>query len=126
MPSIASGILLAVIVGMVIIGGIKRIGSVTGRLVPVMVALYFIAAIYVLTINFGKIPAMFGLIFQGAFSTLDANGAFIGGTMGYAFLFGMKRAVFSNEAGQGTAPIAHSAAKTKEPVREGWSYGETL
>jgi AGCS family alanine or glycine:cation symporter len=118
-PSVACGMLLAVIVGMVIIGGIKRIGAVTGRLVPVMITLYLIAAVYVLVVNFATIPEMFSLIFKGAFSTLDASGAFIGGTMGYAFMFGMKRAIFSNEAGQGTSPIAHSAAKTKEPVREG-------
>ena len=118
-PAIASGMLLAVIVGMVIIGGIKRIGAVTGRLVPAMVVLYLLAAIYVLGVNFAEIPDMFRLIFQGAFSTLDASGAFIGGTMGYAFMFGMKRAVFSNEAGQGTSPMAHAAAKTREPVREG-------
>ena len=118
-PSVASGIVLAIIVGMVIIGGIKRIGAVTGRLVPIMVILYMLAALYALAVNFTEIPAMFALIFKGAFSTLDASGAFVGGTMGYAFLFGMKRAVFSNEAGQGTSPIAHSAAKTREPVREG-------
>ncbi|MCP4275031.1 MAG: alanine:cation symporter family protein [Gammaproteobacteria bacterium] len=118
-PSVASGIVLAMIVGAVIIGGIKRIGAVTGRLVPIMVVLYLLAALYALAINFAEIPAIFALIFQGAFSTLDASGAFIGGTMGYAFLFGMKRAIFSNEAGQGTSPIAHSAAKTSEPVREG-------
>jgi len=118
-PSIASGILLAVIVGMVIIGGIKRIGAVTGRLVPVMCAMYLLSALYVLAINFAVIPEMFALILRGAFSTLDASGAFIGGTMGFAFMFGMKRAIFSNEAGQGTSPIAHSAAKTREPVREG-------
>jgi len=118
-PSIASGIMLAVIVGMVIIGGIKRIGAVTGRLVPIMCALYLLSAIYVLAINFSAIPEMLALIIRGAFSTLDASGAFIGGTMGFAFMFGMKRAIFSNEAGQGTSPIAHSAAKTREPVREG-------
>jgi AGCS family alanine or glycine:cation symporter len=118
-PSVASGIVLAIVVGMVIIGGIKRIGAVTGRLVPIMVVLYLIAATYALIVNFAEIPEMFALIFRGAFSTLDASGAFIGGTMGYAFLFGMKRAIFSNEAGQGTSPIAHSAAKTREPVREG-------
>ncbi|MEJ2137986.1 MAG: amino acid carrier protein [Gammaproteobacteria bacterium] len=118
-PSVATGIVLAIIVGMVIIGGIKRIGSVTGRLVPIMVVLYLLAAFYVLAVNFSQIPDIFRLIFQGAFSTLDASGAFIGGTMGYAFLFGMKRAIFSNEAGQGTSPIAHSAVKTNEPVREG-------
>jgi len=118
-PNIATGIVLAVVVGMVIIGGIQRIGAVTGRLVPVMITLYLLAAIYVLTVNFAYLPEMFALIFRGAFSTLDASGAFIGGTMGYAFLFGMKRAIFSNEAGQGTSPIAHAAARTREPVREG-------
>lgn len=118
-PGPATGIVLAIIVGMVIIGGIKRIGSVTGRLVPIMIALYLLAAVYVLAVNFAAIPEMFAMIFKGAFSTLEARGAFIGGTMGYAFLFGMKRAIFSNEAGQGTSPIAHSAAKTREPVREG-------
>lgn len=118
-PSVVTGILLAVIVGMVIIGGIKRIGAVTSRLVPIMVVLYLLASFYVLIVNFTHIPEIFGLIFKGAFSTLTSSGAFIGGTMGYAFLFGMKRAIFSNEAGQGTSPIAHSAAKTREPAREG-------
>jgi len=118
-PSIATGIILATLVGMVIIGGIKRIGAVTGRLVPIMITLYLLASLYVLALNFGEIPAMFALIFKGAFSSTDASGAFIGGTMGYAFMFGMKRAIFSNEAGQGTSPMAHSAAKTKEPAREG-------
>jgi AGCS family alanine or glycine:cation symporter len=118
-PSILTGIVLALLVGMVIIGGIKRIGAVAGRLVPLMVTLYFLAGIYVLALNIGDIPEMFVLIVRSAFSPLEASGAFIGGTAGYAFLFGMKRALFSNEAGQGTSPIAHSAAKTDEPVREG-------
>ena len=118
-PSIFSGIVLAIMVGAVILGGIKRIGAVAGRLVPIMVILYFLAGIYVLGVNLGEIPKMFGLIFRSAFSPIEATGAFLGGTMGYAFLFGMKRALFSNEAGQGTSPIAHSAAKTNEPVREG-------
>jgi AGCS family alanine or glycine:cation symporter len=118
-PSIATGIILAILVGMVIIGGIKRIGAVTGRLVPVMLALYLLAGIYVLIINFRAIPEIFSLIFTSAFSPIESSGAFLGGTMGYAFMFGMKRALFSNEAGQGTSPIAHSAAKTNEPAREG-------
>ncbi len=118
-PSVASGIILAVLVGMVIIGGIRRIGAVAGRIVPAMIALYLLAAAYVLILNIEQVPAMFALIFKAAFSPTEASGAFIGGTMGYAFLFGMKRALFSNEAGQGSSPIAHSAAKTKEPVREG-------
>ena len=118
-PSVASGIVLAILVGMVIIGGIKRIGAVAGRLVPIMLGLYILAGIYVLLTNAAVIPEMFVLIFSAAFSPTESTGAFIGGTMGYAFLFGMKRALFSNEAGQGTSPIAHSAAKTNEPVREG-------
>ena len=118
-PSIATGIVLAIIVAAVIIGGIKRIGSVAGRLVPIMLFLYLAAGIYVLIVNISDIPSVFGLIFRAAFSPVEATGAFVGGTMGYAFLFGMKRALFSNEAGQGTSPIAHSAAKTSEPVREG-------
>jgi AGCS family alanine or glycine:cation symporter len=118
-PSIVCGIVLAIMVGMVIIGGIKRIGAVAGRLVPVMITLYLLAAFYVLSVNIAEIPAMFTLIITAAFSPTEATGAFLGGTMGYAFLFGMKRALFSNEVGQGSSPIAHSAAKTNEPVREG-------
>jgi alanine or glycine:cation symporter, AGCS family len=118
-PQIGSGILLSVAVGAVIIGGIKRIGSVAGRLVPMMCGVYMLAAIYVVFVNIGEVPAVLKLIVRSAFSAADAQGAFIGGTAGYAFLWGMKRALFSNEAGQGSSPIAHSAAKTNEPVREG-------
>ena len=118
-PSVVSGIVLAVLVSMVIIGGIKRIGAFAGRLVPIMLALYLMAGLYVIGVNIELVPEMFRLIFTAAFSPIEGSGAFIGGTMGYAFLFGMKRALFSNEAGQGTSPIAHSAAKTDQPVREG-------
>ncbi len=117
-PSIFSGIVLAVIVGLVIIGGIRRIGMVAGFLAPVMVVMYVLGALYVLALHVTEIPAMFALIFRGAFAPLEAQDAFIGGTMGYAFLYGLKRAFFSSESGQGTSPIAHSAAKTAEPVRE--------
>ena len=117
-PGIVTGIILSLLVGMVIIGGIKRIGAVAGRLVPIMVSLYLLAGTYVLIIHSGEIGNMLGLIVRSAFNPLEAGGAFLGGTMGYAFLFGMKRALFSNEAGQGSSPIAHSAAKTNEPVRE--------
>lgn len=118
-PSVACGIILAVVVGSVIIGGIKRIGAVAGRLVPFMCALYLLAGSYVLIVNAQEIPGLLVLIVQSAFAPTEAAGAFIGGTAAYAFLIGMKRALFSNEAGQGSAPIAHSAVKTKEPVREG-------
>lgn len=117
-PQVGTGILLAVIVGAVIIGGIKRIGAVAGRLVPFMCVVYLLAAAYVLILNIGDIPGLLMLIVREAFSPSEAQGAFLGGTVGYAFLWGMKRALFSSEAGQGSSPIAHSAAKTDEPVRE--------
>lgn len=118
-PSIACGIILAVIVGLVIIGGIKRIGAVAGRIVPMMCGLYILAALVVIVMNIQAVPAMLILIVTEAFSPSSAEGAFLGGTAGYALLWGMKRALFSSEAGQGSSPIAHSAAKTDEPVREG-------
>jgi AGCS family alanine or glycine:cation symporter len=118
-PSWITGIVLAIIVGTVIIGGIKRIGKVAATLVPFMVILYLGAGFYVLALNFSAIPGIFSLIFTSAFSPTDATGAFIGGSAASAFLFGLKRAAFSNEAGQGSSPIAHSAVKTDEPAREG-------
>lgn len=118
-PKIVTGIVLAVSVGIVIIGGIKRIGDIAGKIVPFMCAIYLLAGFYVILTNLPEIPAMFALIFKEAFAPSEAAGAFIGGTAGYGFLKGMQRALFSNEAGQGSAPIAHSAAKTDEPVREG-------
>ena len=90
-----------------------------GRLVPIMVTLYLLAGTYVLIINVERIPEMLLLIIRSAFAPQEATGAFIGGTVASALLFGMRRALFSNEAGQGSSPIAHSAAKTDEPVREG-------
>ncbi|MDH4003741.1 MAG: amino acid carrier protein [Gammaproteobacteria bacterium] len=118
-PSWICGIVLAIAVGSVIIGGIKRIGKVTATLVPFMCALYLLAGIYVLSMHVSEIPAMLLLIVKSAFMPTGAEGAFIGGTAGAAFAFGMKRAIFSNEAGQGSSPMAHAAAKTDEPVREG-------
>jgi AGCS family alanine or glycine:cation symporter len=118
-PSWITGIILAVIVGAVIIGGIKRIGKVAGTLVPFMVTLYLLAGTYVLTVHIAEIPAIFVLIVKSAFMPTEASGAFVGGTAASAFLFGLKRAAFSNEAGQGSSPIAHAAAKTDEPAREG-------
>ena len=118
-PSWITGIVLAILVGMVIIGGIKRNGRVTATLVPLMVALYLAAGSYVLAVHFGEIPEMLAMIVRYAFVPTEAAGAFVGGTAAAAFMFGLKRAAFSNEAGQGSSPIAHAAAKTDEPVREG-------
>lgn len=118
-PVQVTGIILAVVVGLVIIGGIKRIGAVAGRIVPFMCLIYLLGAFYVLAMNFDAIPDTFMLIFRHAFNPAEAQGAFVGGTFAFALLWGMKRALFSSEAGQGSSPIAHSAAKTHEPVREG-------
>ncbi len=118
-PEWGTGLVLAVIVAMVILGGIKRIGSVAGVLVPFMCILYVLTALVVLSMHLGEIPGVFASIFTSAFAPSEAGGAFIGGAAGTAFLWGMKRALFSSESGQGSSPIAHSAAQTKEPVSEG-------
>jgi alanine or glycine:cation symporter, AGCS family len=117
----AIGIILAIIVGSVIIGGIKRIGSVAGKLVPFMCGLYLVAGISVLLMNITAIPEIIMEIFKYGlgFGDASASGAFLGGTFGYAMMWGIKRALFSSEAGQGSAPVAHAAAKCEEPVREG-------
>lgn len=108
------GLIMAVLVGIVIIGGIRRIAHVTEKLVPFMVGVYVLAAIYILVVNAGAIPAAFAAILQQAFSPDAAYGGIIG-----TLVVGFQRAAFSNEAGAGSAAIAHSAAKTEYPVREG-------
>lgn len=114
-----SGVVLAVIVGLVILGGIRRIGLIAGTLVPLMCVIYVIAGLFVIFINRDAVPEVLALIFTSAFAPAEATGAFVGASFGTAFIFGMKRALFSSEAGLGSAPIAHSAVKTKEPVTEG-------
>ncbi|PKL76142.1 MAG: sodium:alanine symporter family protein [Candidatus Melainabacteria bacterium HGW-Melainabacteria-1] len=118
-PQIASGIVMALVVGMVIVGGIKRIGDFAGKIVPLMCAMYVLAGLAVLAMNIGTIPSMLALIVKSAFTPAAAGGAFVGVGVYTAFQIGLQRALFSNEAGQGSAPIAHAAAKTDEPVREG-------
>lgn len=117
-PYITGGI-LAVVVGLVIIGGIKRIGMIAGTFVPIMCVIYIIAGLFVLYTNAAELPGVISLIFTSAFSPTEGVGAFTGASFGVAFIFGMKRALFSSEAGLGSAPIAHSAVKTKEPITEG-------
>lgn len=118
-PTWITGVILATLAGIVILGGIQRIGNVTKTLVPFKCGVYVIAGLYVILHNYEQLPTLFGLIFEGAFSHTDGVGAFAGGTLGTAFMWGMKRALFSSEAGLGTAPIAHAAVKTPEPVTEG-------
>ncbi|MFV0521003.1 MAG: alanine/glycine:cation symporter family protein [Mangrovibacterium sp.] len=114
------GIVIAVIVGLVIIGGIKRIGEVTGKIVPIMVVIYVIAVLYIIFSNAHEIIPSFKLIFHDAFTGDNYNGEPVfGGVLGALIITGIRRAAFSNEAGMGSAPMAHGAAKTDEPVREG-------
>ncbi len=118
-PTWISGVILAILVGGVIIGGIKRIGKFAATIVPLMVAAYLLTGLWVLAANVSEIPAMLALVLKSAFSPATAGGAFIGGSVFFAFQIGMKRAIFSNEAGQGSSPMVHAAAKTDEPAREG-------
>jgi len=118
-PHLYTGIIVALLVGAVLLGGIQRISQVAGALVPFMAALYILASIVVLAINANAIPAAFGLIFTHAFSPAAATGGFAGAAVWAAIRFGVARGVFSNEAGLGSAPIAHAAAKTKGPVSQG-------
>lgn len=115
----AVGITLAVLVGAVILGGIKRIGSVAGTIVPFMCGIYIVCGLVIIFWNIADVPAILWLIIDSAINGQTAVNAFIGGSVGAAFTFGMQRALFSSEAGFGSAPIAHCAVKTKEPVREG-------
>ena len=118
-PTWITGITLATLVAMVIVGGIKRIGKVTSRLVPVMSIIYFLGAITVLLLNASKLPGAIGTIFADAFTAKAGAGGFVGSSFMFMLLWGVRRGIFSNEAGQGSAPIAHAAARTDEPVREG-------
>jgi AGCS family alanine or glycine:cation symporter len=118
-PKFATGLLLAFAVGLVIIGGIRRIGQVAARIVPFMCVVYMIGGITVILMNIQLIPEVFRQIFEGAMSGTAAVGGFAGAGVRQVLLQGVRRATFSNEAGLGSAPMAHAAAKTKEPIREG-------
>ncbi len=115
---VLNGLAMAFLVGMVIIGGIKRIGKVTGYLAPIMAGVYVFAALLILIANIDKLGHSFGLIFQMAINPPAMAGG-IGGGVLLVMLHGIKRGLYSNEAGQGSAAIAHSTAKTSHPVREG-------
>ena len=114
-----TGAILSVLLGIVIIGGIKRIAQVTSRLVPLMALVYFIGAIAVIFYNYQNIIPSLAAIFGDVFTGSAATGGFLGGSIAFAFNRGVNRGLFSNEAGQGSAPIAHAAARAHEPVSEG-------
>jgi alanine or glycine:cation symporter, AGCS family len=114
-----TGAVLAVLLGAVIIGGIKRIAAVTSRLVPAMALIYFVGAIAVIFYNYENIIPSFITVFRDVFTGSAATGGFLGASLAFAFNRGVNRGLFSNEAGQGSAPIAHAAARAHEPVSEG-------
>ena len=122
-----AGVVMAVLAAVVIIGGIKRIGQVTEKLVPFMAAFYIIGGVIILIINAGQLPGALALIFGSAFTGHAAVGGFAGAVMMETMKRGIARGVFSNEAGLGSAPIAHAAATTDHPVRQGlWGVFEVF
>ncbi|OUL57033.1 sodium:alanine symporter family protein [Pseudoalteromonas ulvae] len=116
---IATGAVLSVLLALVILGGIKRIAAITSRVVPLMAAVYIIGALAVIFYNIENIGPSFAAVFSNAFTGSSAAGGFLGASFAYAFNRGVNRGLFSNEAGQGSAPIAHASAKADEPVSEG-------
>jgi alanine or glycine:cation symporter, AGCS family len=118
-PKLVTGLIIGALVFAVIVGGIKRIGRVASRMVPFMTIFYILGALVVIFKNIEAVPAAFALIFEDAFTGSAAAGGFAGATLAQAIRMGVARGVFSNEAGLGSAPIAHGAARTNEPVREG-------
>ena len=117
--SIVVGVIVAVIVALTLFGGIKRIGSVTERLIPFMAIIYIVCALCVVICNFGSLGKVFAMIFKGAFSAEAALGGAVGITIMTTIQKGVGRGVFSNEAGLGSAPIAHAATSEKDPVKQG-------
>ncbi|WP_445775866.1 alanine/glycine:cation symporter family protein [Shewanella sp.] len=118
-PSWVTGVVLMLLVGAVLMGGIKRIAEVAGKLVPLMTVFYITAGLAVLVVYADQVPAAFMLIVESAFNPVAAQGGFAGAAVWAAIRFGVARGVFSNEAGLGSAPIAHAAAQTNNPVKQG-------
>lgn len=114
------GIILVIITSIVILGGLSRIGYTVSKLVPAMVALYFFSVLIILFVNYEQVPYYLSLIFTDAFAAESYKGEpLLGGVLGGLILLGIRRGAFSNEAGIGTATMAHGASKTSEPIREG-------
>lgn len=114
------GFVLVIITSIVILGGLQRISKTASKMVPTMVLLYFVSVLYILGVNIEVVPKYLAMIFTDAFAANNFTGdSFFGGVLGALIILGVRRGAFSNEAGIGTAPMAHGAAKTDEPVREG-------
>ena len=126
-PTWVTGAVIAVLAAIILIGGIKRIGQVTEKLVPFMAAFYIVGGLLILILNAASVPAAIGAIFSNAFTGTAAFGGFAGATVAQAIRYGVARGVFTNEAGLGSAPIAHAAATTDHPVRQGiWGAFEVF
>lgn len=126
-PTWVTGIIVTIIVALVILGGVKRIASVNEKLVPAMAVFFIGCALIVLGVNFEKIPSAFALIFSEAFNFKSVFGGVAGYGIFTAMRYGVGRGVFTNEAGLGSAPIAHAASSTKEPVKQGmWGMFEVF
>ncbi|AJD30340.1 MULTISPECIES: alanine/glycine:cation symporter family protein [Clostridium] len=127
LPKIVTAIIVTVLVALVVYGGIKRIGQVTEKLVPIMALVFIICSLIIILFNISKLPHAFGLIFKGAFTPQAAVGGFGGATLAQTLRWGTARGTYSNEAGMGSAPIAHSAAVTDHPVRQAfWGIFEIM
>ena len=118
-PTVASGLVMALLVALVLLGGIKRIAQVAGKLVPLMTVIYLVSTLLILLMNLTEIPAALVFIVDSAFNGTAATGGFAGATVMLALRMGVSRGIFSNESGLGSAPIAHAAAATNSPVRQG-------
>ena len=118
-PPLATGLVLMVLVGAVVVGGIKRISSVASYLVPIMAMAYILLSVIVILLNLDAVPAAIVTIVDSAMTGSAAAGGFAGATVWAALRFGVARGIFSNEAGLGSAPIAHAAARTNQPVQQG-------
>lgn len=126
-PTAVTGVVLMILAGLVILGGIKRVASVTEKLVPFMALAYIVGALAVCIINIGQFGAVFGAIFKGAFALKAVGGGIVGSGVKMAITWGMKRGVFSNEAGLGSSVMVHSSSNVKEPVRQGmWGIFEVF
>ncbi|MDY0236719.1 MAG: sodium:alanine symporter family protein [Gudongella sp.] len=127
LPPLVTGIITLVLVGLVVIGGIKRIAKVTEKLVPFMALAYFLGASVIVIANIGELPGVIALIFSYAFRPMAAVGGFAGSAVAATIRWGVARGVYSNEAGMGTAPMAHSSATNDHAVRQGfWGLFEII
>lgn len=118
-PYIVPGLIYAACIYVITIGGIKKVGVVASYLTPIMCGFYIVCSIIILAVNADQLPATFGLIFKGAFTTQAATGGFLGATVAVAMRFGFARSVYSNEAGWGTSPMIHASSNTDHPIKQG-------